>query len=198
MRPGISSLALLPELAPDADGGDWQDMNLRGLCQELKTRTGLEFIPEQLMQLLHSLAGPLVKAKEPAGAVRCPLVAARISSVRLAARTGRIFGRSPQKRRAVAAVMLQHPARRLRRQARGVDLRVECKIGEHGRGAQSRPRSRPVLKDDLTAIDAGLLYLHDNGVLILDRGKTVFRSAMTIHMLSGGARRGFANATSSR
>jgi ATP-dependent DNA helicase RecQ len=76
---------------------------------------------------------------------------------------------------------------------RGVDLRVECKIGDLAHALKSDLEIGPQLKDDLTAIDAGLLYLHDNGALILDRGKSVFRSAMTIRIYPE-EKRGFANA----
>ncbi|MGR9108838.1 MAG: UvrD-helicase domain-containing protein, partial [Gammaproteobacteria bacterium] len=77
---------------------------------------------------------------------------------------------------------------------RGVDLRVECKLGDLAAALRSDLEVGPQLKDELNAIEAGLLYLHDNGVLILDRGKTVFRSAMTIRINPEGKSRGFTNA----
>lgn len=185
-------LDLLPELAPDAGSGDWQDVNLRGLCQELKTRTGRDFIPEQLMQLLHSLARPFGdNAKNRKAMFDVRLLRREILKVRLL-RSWPNIRDIAAKRRAVSAVMLRSLLERLDDKLRGVDLRVECKIGEMAAALKEDLEVGPNLKDDLTAIDAGLLYLHDNGVLILDRGKTVFRSAMTIRIYPE-EKRGFAN-----
>ena len=187
-------LALLPELAPNADDGEWQDVNLRGLCQELKSRSGLELIPEQLMKLLHSLArtfGDDEKSRRAMFDVR--LLRREILKVRLL-RSWSNIREIAEKRRAVAAVLLHTLLARLDDKVRGVDLRVECKIGELAAALKADLEIGPQLKDELTAIDAGLLYLHDNGALILDRGKSVFRSAMTIQIYPEEKGRGFAAA----
>ena len=186
-------LDLLPELAPDAGGGEWQDVNLRGLCQELKSRTGIDFIPEQLMKLLQSLARPFAEGeKSRRASFDIKLFRREILKIRLLRSWGNIR-EITTKRRGVAAVLLRTLIDKLDERSRGVDLRVECKLGELAHALKSDLEIGPVLKDDLTAIDAGLLYLHDNGVLILDRGKTVFRSAMTIR-IDSEEKRGFTNA----
>lgn len=186
-------LDLLPELAPDAAGGEWQDVNLRGLCQELKSRTGLDFIPEQLMKLLHSLARPFGEGeKSRRASFDVKLLRREILKVRLL-RSWSNIREITEKRRAVAAVLLHTLLAKVNDKLRGVDLRVECKLGELADALKSDLEVGPQLRDDLTAIDAGLLYLHDNGVLILDRGKTVFRSAMTLQIYPE-EKRGFTNA----
>jgi len=189
-----SILSLLPELAPDADSGEWQDVNLRGLCQELKASTRLELIPEQLMKLLHSLARPFGEGeKSRRASFDVKLVRREILKVRLLRSWGNIR-EITEKRRSVAAVLLRALQEKIDDKLRGVDLRVECKLGELAEALRSDLEVGPQLKDDLTAIEAGLLYLHDNGVLILDRGKTVFRSAMTIRIYPEPKPRGFTNA----
>ncbi|MCB1942270.1 MAG: RecQ family ATP-dependent DNA helicase, partial [Candidatus Accumulibacter sp.] len=186
--------ALLPELAPDADRDEWQDANLRGLCQDLKGRTGLDFVPEQLMKLLHSLARPFGDGEKGRRAsFDVKLLRREILKVRLLRSWSNIREIS-EKRRAVAAVLLTTLLARLDDQLRGVDLRVECKLGELAEALRSDLEIGPQLKDELTAIEAGLLYLHDNGVLILDRGKSVFRSAMTIRIYPDDKPRGFSTA----
>jgi ATP-dependent DNA helicase RecQ len=187
-------LALLPELAPDADDGEWQDVNLRGLCQDLKIRSGADFIPEQLMKLLHSLARPFGDGEKGRRAsFDVKLLRREILKVRLLRGWSNIREIS-DKRRAVATVLLQMLLGKVDDKLRGVDLRVECKLGELAEALRSDLEIGPQLKDELTAIEAGLLYLHDNGVLILDRGKTVFRSAMTIRITPEEKSRGFTNA----
>ena len=186
-------LALLPELAPQADDGEWQDVNLRGLCQELKTRSGLDLLPEDLMKLLHSLARPFGNEEGSRRALfDVRLLRREILKVRLL-RPWSNIREIAGKRRAVAAVLLRTLLARLDGNLRGVDLRVECRIGDLAHALRSDLEIGPQLKDDLTAVDAGLLYLHDNGALILDRGKTVFRSAMTIK-IHPEEKRGFASA----
>ena len=186
--------ALLPELAPDAGSGEWQDADLRDLCQDLKGRTGLDFIPEQLMQLLHSLARPFGDgAKGRRGSFDVRVLRREILKVRLLRSWSKIREIS-DKRRAVATVLLQTLLGKLDDKLRGVDLRVECRLGDLAEALRSDLEIGPQLKDELTAIEAGLLYLHDNGVLILDRGKTVFRSAMTIRIYPEEKSRGFTNA----
>lgn len=186
-------LDLLPELAPDADNQNWQDVNLRGLCQELKTRTGADFVPDDLMKLLHSLGRPFGEgSKNRRASFDVRLVQRQILKVRLLRSWSNIREVS-EKRRAVAGVLLQTLLAKLNDRARGVDLRVECKLGELAGALKADLEVGPQLKDDLTAIDAGLLYLHDNNVLILDRGKTVFRAAMTIQLFPE-EKRGFTNA----
>ena len=187
-------LSLLPELAPNADDGEWQDINLRGLCQELKTRSGLELIPDQLLKLLHSLArsfGEDDKSRRAMFDVR--LLRREILKVRLLRGWSNIR-EIAEKRRAVAAVLVNTLLGRLDERVRGVDLRVECKLGELVAALKADFAVGPQLKDEPTAIDAGLLYLHDNGVLILDRGKSVFRSAMTIQIYPEEKGRSFAAA----
>jgi ATP-dependent DNA helicase RecQ len=186
-------LDLLPELAADASGDDWQDVNLRGLCQEIKNRTGIDFIPEQLMKLLHSLGRPFGEGgKNRRAFFDVRLIRRQILKVRLL-RTWSNIKEVAEKRRAVASVLLHFLAGKLDDRLRGVDLRVECKLGELAGAIKADLVVGPQTTDELTAIDAGLLHLHDNNVLILDRGKTVFRSAMTIQIYPE-EKRGFANA----
>jgi ATP-dependent DNA helicase RecQ len=187
-------LDLLPELAPDAYGQDWQDVNLRGLCQELKARrTGAEFVPDDLIKLLHSLGRPFGDdANHRRAMFDVRLVQRQNLKVRLLRRWSNIREVS-ERRRAVAGVLLNTLLAKLADRARGVDLRVECKLGELVVALNDDLEVGPTLKDELGAIDAGLLYLHDNGVVILDRGKTVFRAAMTIQ-LHQEDKRGFTNA----
>ncbi|MCB1968024.1 MAG: AAA family ATPase, partial [Candidatus Accumulibacter sp.] len=187
-------VALLPELAPDADSGEWQDANLRGLCQALKTSSGVDFIPAQLMKLLHSLARPFGDGENGRRAsFDVKLLRREILKVRLL-RSWSSIREISERRRAVACVLLHTLLGRLDDSLRGVDLRVECKLGDLAEALRSDLEIGPQLRDGLTAIEAGLLYLHDNGVLILDRGKTVFRSAMTIRITPDEKPRGFSNA----
>jgi ATP-dependent DNA helicase RecQ len=175
-------LQLLPELAPDAEDGVWQDMNLRAVCQEVRERTELDVLPEQLLTLMRSLARPFgeeASARRAMFDVR--VVHREVLRVRLL-RSWSSIQEIAQRRSAVASVLLEALLGKLSPDARGVDLRVECKLGELTGALHADMVIGPTVRDDLAAIHSGLLYLHDNEVLLLDRGKTVFRAAMTIQV----------------
>ncbi len=187
-------LDLLPELAPEADGGDWQDMNLRMVCQEVKLRSGADVLPDQLLTLMRSLARPFGEETHGRRAMFDVRVLRReLLRVRLL-RSWSNIREIASRRRAAAGVLLQFLLSRLDAHLRGVDLRVECKMGELAAAMRADMMLGPTLKDELSAIEAGLLYLHDNGVLIIDRGKSVFRQAMTLHVFPEEKPRGFTNA----
>lgn len=182
---------LLPELAPDADGGEWQEMNLRGVCQEIKTRTEVEFLPEQLLTLMRSLARPFGdEGNGRRSLFEVRLLRREILHVHLQ-RNWPNIREIAARRRVAAAVLLNALLAKIDAHLQGVDLRVECKIGELAEALRTDIEFGPSLRDDLAAIEAGLLYLHDNGVLIIDRGKSVFRSAMTIQIYPEGKGRKF-------
>ena len=178
-------LALLPELAPEADSGDWQEMNLAGVCAELRCRTGQSFLPDALLTLLRSLARPFGDDSATRRAMfEVRVVRRSLLRLRLL-RSWRNVGELAERRRGVALALLGALLGRLDERQRGVDLRVEVKLGELAELLRRDLSIGPLLKDEVAAIDAGLLYLHDNHVLILDQGKAVFRSAMTITVFPG-------------
>ena len=186
-------LDLLPELAPDADNGDWQEINLRMLCQELRYRLDAELLPDQLLTLLRSLARPFGDESQGRRALfDVRLVLRELLRVKLL-RPWMNIRHIAERRRAVAGVLLQRLLAKLEPQMKGVDLRVECRMGELAEALRADLALGPLLKDVPGAIEAGLLYLHDNGVLILDRGKSVFRSAMTIRIYPEERVRRFTN-----
>ncbi len=186
-------LDLLCELLPEAYGTEWQSLNLRGICQEMKLRTHVELLPNHVLQLLHSLALPFGETGAGAGVGvgigdRSPLL--QIHVIRreiLQLRTLHVWEKIREismRRQQIATVLLQSLLRKIEPGVRGVKLRVNCRLGD----LSDALRNDPVLGQRFhgekmaRAIDAGLLYLHDNDVLILDRGKSIFRSAMTLQV----------------
>ncbi len=136
-------LALLPELAPQADDGEWQDVNLRGLCQELKTRNGLDFLPEDLMKLLHSLARPFGNEEKSRRALfDVRLLRREILKVRLLRPWSNIRDIA-EKRRAVAAVLLHTLLARLDDKLRGVQPTCRVQDRRSGPRPEIRPGNRP-------------------------------------------------------
>jgi ATP-dependent DNA helicase RecQ len=96
-----------------------------------------------------------------------------------------------ERRRSVAQVVLRRLLDALPAGAKGADLIVECKARDLLDAIQSDIELQHAVKEPAAALEHALLYLHDNDVLQLDRGRSVFRSAMTIAVNPDAARRRF-------
>ncbi|MBL8481828.1 MAG: RecQ family ATP-dependent DNA helicase [Rhodocyclaceae bacterium] len=187
-------LELLPELAPDAADTGWQDTALRPLAQTLREQTGQELTPQSLLTLLRALARPF---GQDTGARRAcfTLRAPRGEWLKLRVeRPWRAIREIAERRRAAAAVLLEFLLARLPEGLRGVDLRVSCTLGELADALAADTEMSARLRDLPNAIEAALFYLHENQVLIMDRGKSIFRAAMHLHILPEARARKFSDA----
>ncbi len=174
-------LELLPELAPDAEDGDWQEMHIRTLCQELNHHTGLELIPDEILTLMRTMARAFGDGQARRALFDLRVIRRDYLRVRLQ-RPWRQIQAIAEKRRSVAQCLLNHFLEKVAPGLKGVDLRVECKLEELTQALKEDLELVNTLKDIPKALEQGLLYLHDTQVLIVDKGKTVFRSAMTIRI----------------
>jgi ATP-dependent DNA helicase RecQ len=80
-------------------------------------------------------------------------------------------------RRAVAQVVLAALLAKLPPGTKQAGYIVECKAKELLAAIESDIEIRGWLKDPAQALEHALLYLHENGVLQLDKGRAVFRAA---------------------
>ena len=90
--------------------------------------------------------------------------------------------------------MLEHLLGRLPPAVAGADLLIEAKVGELCEALRTDMGLLGVVRDEATACQRALLYLDSVGALVLDRGRAVFRTAMTIRVLPEAARRRFTRA----
>ena len=177
---------LLQELAPDAENGTWQDLNLPPLTAALKTATGnSELIPHHVLRLLRSLA----LDQEANSQQRSSFELRQISQdyLKLRIRGGlnwRNIQSYGERRRALSAVLLKFIIGKLPPGARSKDLLVETTFGElMGQVEQDLElRARISEPERRRAIEHVLLYLHKQEVLTLNHGMTVMRRAMTIEV----------------
>ena len=95
--------------------------------------------------------------------------------------------RSAQARRQASETVLRHLLSKLTNDARGADLLVETTIGQLTDSLNfSQFLDRSINVDRL--LQQALLWLHDQEVIRLNRGMSVFRPAMTIRLEAGGNR----------
>jgi ATP-dependent DNA helicase RecQ len=177
---------LLQELAPDAENGTWQDLNLPPLTAALKTATGnSELIPHHVLRLLRSLALDQEANSQQRSSFELRQISQDYLKLRIRGglnwRNIQSFG---ERRRALSAVLLKFIIGKLPPGARSKDLLVETTFGElMGQVEQDLElRARISEPERRRAIEHVLLYLHKQEVLTLNHGMTVMRRAMTIEV----------------
>lgn len=197
-----SSLALerallqcLPEQAPDAEHGDWQDLNLPALTAELKSATGLdELLPLHVLRLLRSLA----QDHDADDQQRSSLELRQLNRdyIKLRIKGGHSWAKIVgfgDVRRALASKFLELLVGKLPPGLRGADLLVETSFGELLQvigGDLELPHLIPPNRRR-KVIEHVLLYLHRQDILTLNHGMTVMRRAMTIEVKKDDKRKTF-------
>ncbi|HDQ4105115.1 TPA: RecQ family ATP-dependent DNA helicase [Pseudomonas aeruginosa] len=177
---------LLQELAPEAESGEWQDLNVPLITAELKAVTGNnDLIPLHVLRLLRSLA----QDHDSETQLRSSFELRQITQdyLKLRIRGGynwRGIQGLGERRRALAAVVLPFLIGKLPPGARNKDLLVDTTFGELidliDQDLELRTRIEP--QQRRRAIEHVLLYMHKQDVLTLNHGMTVMRRAMTIEV----------------
>ena len=180
-------LDLMREAAPDMCVGDTTSLNLRVAAQRLKDADCVHARPEHVTRTIRGIAGDgrsegsggsLTVRKQDAESVRVTLKREWPSLVSIA-----------QRRRNGAERLLEHFLSCVPRGKRGNDLLVETTLGKLVQAIEGDPVLQES-RDPRKLVDRALMWLHEQEVIRLNKGLTVFRPAMTIHLAQ--ERRGFA------
>ena len=180
-------IAELREEAPDQEIGVWTSLALRQLAQRLREKDIDNPLPERLVRILRSLSAD---GRDEPDAIRSIEIRARdleTIGVRLR-RNWSSIERIARLRRDGAALLLKHLIGKVPEGIRGVDLLVETTYGALARAIDSDLTLKSQLKNQLTQplVDRALLWLHEQEVVTLNRGLTVFRPAMTLKVKRDG------------
>ncbi|AHF67964.1 ATP-dependent DNA helicase, RecQ family [Pseudomonas cichorii JBC1] len=177
---------LLQELAPEAEHGEWQDLNVPLLTSTLKTSTGNnDLIPLHVLRLLRSLAQDHDIESQQRSCFELRQITQDFLKLRI---RGGCSWRGIQglgeRRRALAAVVLTFLIGKLPPGSRNKDLLVDTTFGELMSliDQDLELRSRIPEPQRRKAIEHVLLHLHKQDVLTLNHGMTVMRRAMTIEV----------------
>jgi ATP-dependent DNA helicase RecQ len=189
-RAMVESLRLA---APDAETGEWLPLSLRRLNQHLLDQ-GLESNPESLRNLLASLA----RDGRGLAGERASLEFRQSDREHYRIKLHRDWGSltaTAERRQAVASVVLRTLMARLPPDApAGTERLVSFGTDELTRALQADLTLAGHLRDPLGAADRGLMFLHEQGAIVLQRGLAVFRQAMTIRLLPQGRGRRYTRA----
>ncbi|MDR2789141.1 MAG: ATP-dependent helicase, partial [Candidatus Accumulibacter sp.] len=179
--------ANLRECAPDADREDWQQLNVRRLCDILRRDTQTDFDPGKLTRLLKSFAEPFGESAERRGFFELRPGGPDQRRLRLLRDWSNID--QIRKRRMRLACALVDVFQKMRQ---GNNLLVTCKQGVLETTLQADLTLAGLdIKNWDAALSAALLYLDANEVLHLARGKAVFRAAMKIQFDADARQRQF-------
>ena len=180
-------IAELRELAPDQEIDTWTRLALRPLAQRLREKDIENPFPERLVRLLRSISAD---GRDEPDAIRSIEIRARdleTIGVRLR-RDWSSIDRIARLRREGAKLLLEHLIGRVPEGVRGVDLLVETTYGALEKAIKSDLVLRSELKNQKTQplVDRSLLWMHEQEVITLNRGLTVFRPAMKLKVTRDG------------
>lgn len=173
----VCLIGVLRELEPDPEG--WLPLDGRLLSDELVQR-GVSSSTELIRKLLRSISEDGRGFAGQVGSLDVRPTARERYVVRVK-RGWSQLAEVADRRRRVAQVLLDAlfakvpedvPAQK--------DLLVSFSFEELREALERDPSLRVEMKDPLAALERGLMYLHEQGVIVLQQGLSVFRSAMAI------------------
>ena len=182
---------LLQETAPDLEKGDSSTLHLRVATQRLKDEGHTFALPEFVRRIIRSIAADGRGEGGSGGSLGVRGRDRETLQVTLQ-RDWSSLKKTAELRRAAAKHLLDHLLANLPPGSRGTDLLVETTLGKLLAAVRSDLTLTNAVKDPGKLTDRALLWLHEQEVIRLNKGLTVFRPAMTIRLQP--ERRGFAQA----
>ena len=174
-------IARLREEAPDADNGEPTPVNLAVTCQVLR-EAGHELVrPDMIEGLLRGMAQDGRDMEGGRGNLHLRTVSRGSLLVRLQ-RSWSVVERTAELRRQAAERLLSHLVGKVPKGVRGKDLSVETTLGGLLSAINGDAILRGAVNDPNKLMDRALLWLHEQQVMTLGKGLSVFRPAITVHL----------------
>ena len=184
----VALIDLLRETALDMEVGDSSSLHLRLATQRLKDQGHEYALPVLLRRLVLSIAADGRGEGGGGGSLGVRGRDGETLQVTLQ-RDWDLLERMAEVRRAAASHLLDHLLTCLPQGSRGTDLLAETTLGKLLTSVTSDMTLRSEIRDPARLMDRALLWLHEQEVIRLNKGLTVFRPAMTIRLMP--ERRGF-------
>lgn len=180
----IALFQLLPELAPEAENGEWQDLHVPSLTSRLREHTGQELLlPLHVLRLLRSLSEDHDIKDPQRRSFELRELAHDYLKIRLnSAYSWKQIENFSARRQQVAAVLLQFLVDQLAPGLQGRDLLVETTFGQLSEvlAADLGLQNLIPSTQHRNAVQRVLLHMHRQEILTLNHGMTVMRRAMCI------------------
>ena len=179
---------LMRELASDMEKGETFPLHLRLVTQRLKQDGHTYALPELVRRIVRSIAAD-GRGEGGAGGSLAVRGRDRETIDVTLQRDWRVLERTAELRRAAAGRLLEHLLSTLPPGSRGTDLLAETTLGKLLLSVRSDMTLTGEVRDPSKLMDRALLWLHEQEIIRLNKGLTVFRPAMTIRLQPD--RRGF-------
>ena len=179
-------IALMREAAPDADGAGAGPLHLTETCQALRNQGYSEVRPDIVEKLLRSMGRDGRDQYGGRGNLRLRKSSRNTLMVTLQ-RSWQALEQTAKLRQQGAELLLAHLLGKLPKGSRGKDIQVETTMGDLlGALTEDALLRSGGIQDMTKLMDRALLWLHEQEVVTLGKGLTVFRQAMTLHLNPAG------------
>jgi len=172
------------EFAPDLEMGVSSTLNLKIASQELRDAGHATVRPDIVDQLLRGVARDGRDDSDGIGSLQVRKIDREHLSVQLR-RTWQALSVTAQLRRLAGRVLLNALQKAAPERTRGKDIQIETTLGALMEALNSDFELSSAVTDPTKLLDRALLWLHEQGVITLGKGLTIFRSAMTINLEPG-------------
>lgn len=174
----------LRELAPDLDVGASSMLNLKIASQELRDMGHPTVRPDIVDRLIRGIARDGRDDSDGIGSLQVRKIDREHLSIRQQ-RSWQALSVTAQLRRLAGRVLLSALQQAAPMQARGKDIQIETTLGALMAALNSDFELSSAITDPTKLLDRALLWMHEQGVVTLGKGLTIFRPAMTINLEPG-------------
>ena len=181
-------LIRLRELAPDLESGERSTLNLRLASQQLRDAGHVTVRPDIVDKLIRGIARDGRNDVEGIGSLQVRRIDRQRLSLRLQ-RSWENLALVSQFRRKAAAVLLKSLTKSVPKNVRGKDIQVATTLGKLISALQNDIELAARTNTDWSGLlDHALLWLHEQDVMTLGAGLTIFRPAITVRLRPGNAK----------
>lgn len=174
----------LREFAPDLEIGHASTLNLKVVSQELRDMGHSTVRPDIIDRIVRGIARDGRDESEGVGSLQVRKIDREHLSVRMQ-RNWQVLSVTAQIRRLAARVLLNELQKTAPEKSRGKDIQVETTLGAMMACLKGDFELSTAISDPSKLLDRALLWLHEQGVVTLGKGLTIFRPAMTIYLAPG-------------
>lgn len=178
-------ISILREQAPDVEIDEAYPCHLASVAQALRELGHASVRPDIVEGLLRGIAQDGRDMDGGKGNIGLRKASKGSLVVRMQ-RSWSIIEQTAQLRRQAAEQLIVHLIGKVQASLKGKDIPVETTLGDLLGAINSDALLRASVNDPLKLMDRALLWLHEQQVVTLGKGLSVFRSAMTLHMNAKG------------
>ncbi len=181
-----SVIAGMRLVAPDLSKGESSILHVRQMTQYLKDQGHAKALPEHVRRIIKSLSED-GRGEGGVGSIRVKSLDTETLEITLQ-RDWKALQGTAEIRRHAAQRLLEHLLQQLPASVKGSDLLAETTHGKLEQAMLSDLDLKAKVRDPVRLLERGLMWLHEQDVLRLNKGLAVFRPAMTIHLEQGRRR----------